>query len=68
MTSREPANETPYRLIEHLEFGANVIGQSFTNLYRCWIGDDVRIGPVRRDPKGAVIDDGCKIQATRSYA
>jgi UDP-2-acetamido-3-amino-2,3-dideoxy-glucuronate N-acetyltransferase len=62
-SSREPANDAPYRLMERVEFGANVIVQSFANLYRCRIGDDTRIGPFVEIQRGAVIGDRCKIQS-----
>ena len=34
-----PVNEAPYRLIDHIAFGENVVVHPFTNLYGCTIGD-----------------------------
>ena len=43
--SHGPANDAPYRLIDDVAFGENVVVYSFTNLYGCTIGDNSRIGP-----------------------
>ncbi len=59
----EPANDAPYRLIENVRFGSNVIVNSFCNLYGCSIGDGTRIGPFVEIQRGAVIGDRCKIQS-----
>jgi acetyltransferase-like isoleucine patch superfamily enzyme len=59
----EPANDAPYRLISHVEFGANVFVHSFTNLYGCRIGDDTRIGPFVEIQHGAIIGSRCKLQS-----
>jgi acetyltransferase-like isoleucine patch superfamily enzyme len=59
----EPANDAPYRLIADVEFGANVVVRSFTNLYGCRIGDDTQIGPFVEIQRGAVIGSRCKIQS-----
>ena len=58
-----PVNEAPYRLIESVRFGENVIVYSFTNLYGCRIGDNTRIGPFVEIQRGAVIGSNCKIQS-----
>lgn len=58
-----PANDAPYRLINDVEFGENVIVHSFTNLYGCKIGDNTRIGPFVEIQRGAVIGANCKIQS-----
>ena len=58
-----PANDEPYRLITDVEFGENVVVQSFTNLYGCRIGDNTRIGPFVEVQRGAVIGRNCKIQS-----
>jgi acetyltransferase-like isoleucine patch superfamily enzyme len=58
-----PANDAPYRLIDSVEFGANVVVQPFTNLYGCRIGDNTRIGPFVEIQRGAVIGAKCKIQS-----
>ena len=59
----EPANDAPYRLIADVQFGANVLVRSFTNLYGCRIGDDTQIGPFVEIQRGAVIGSRCKIQS-----
>ena len=59
----EPANEAPYRLINDVDFGENVVVFSFTNLYGCSIGDDTRIGPFVEIQRGARIGARCKIQS-----
>ena len=58
-----PANDAPYRLIDGVEFGENVLVYPFTNLYGCRIGDDTRIGPYVEIQRGAVIGARCKIQS-----
>jgi UDP-2-acetamido-3-amino-2,3-dideoxy-glucuronate N-acetyltransferase len=61
--SQGPANDAPYRLIEDVTFGENVVVYSFTNLYGCHIGDGTRIGPFVEIQKGARIGANCKIQS-----
>jgi UDP-2-acetamido-3-amino-2,3-dideoxy-glucuronate N-acetyltransferase len=58
-----PANEAPYRLIDDVEFGENVVVYPFTNLYGCRIGDNTRIGPFVEIQRGAVVGRDCKIQS-----
>ena len=58
-----PANDAPYRLIDNVEFGENVVVSSFTNLYGCTIGDETLIGPYVEIQRGAVIGARCKIQS-----
>jgi UDP-2-acetamido-3-amino-2,3-dideoxy-glucuronate N-acetyltransferase len=58
-----PANDAPYRLINDVEFGENVVVQSFANLYGCKIGDNTRVGPFVEIQRGAVIGANCKIQS-----
>jgi UDP-2-acetamido-3-amino-2,3-dideoxy-glucuronate N-acetyltransferase len=58
-----PANDAPYRLIEDVTFGEDVVVYSFTNLYGCHIGDHTRIGPFVEIQKGARIGARCKIQS-----
>lgn len=62
MSSR-PINDAPYRLINDVELGENVVVQAFTNLYGCKIGDNTRIGPFVEIQRGAVIGANCKIQS-----
>jgi UDP-2-acetamido-3-amino-2,3-dideoxy-glucuronate N-acetyltransferase len=59
----EPANNAPYRLIDDVEFGDNVIVSPFTNLYGCRIGDETRIGPFVEIQRDAVIGARCKVQS-----
>jgi len=63
VSSSDPANDAPYRLIDDVEFGRNVTVSSFTNLYGCRIGDDTRIGPFVEVQRGATIGARCKIQS-----
>jgi UDP-2-acetamido-3-amino-2,3-dideoxy-glucuronate N-acetyltransferase len=63
MTTSNPANDAPYRLISGVEFGTNVIVRSFTNLYGCRIGDETQIGPFVEIQAGAVVGRRCKIQS-----
>jgi UDP-2-acetamido-3-amino-2,3-dideoxy-glucuronate N-acetyltransferase len=58
-----PANDAPYRLINDVEFGEDVVVYSFTNLYGCRIGDNARIGPFVEIQRGARIGANCKIQS-----
>lgn len=58
-----PANDAPYRLIEDVEFGENVVVFPFTNLYGCRIGDNTRIGPFVEIQRDVVIGASCKIQS-----
>lgn len=59
----KPANDAPYRLIEDVDFGENVIVSPFTNLYGCRIGAESRIGPYVEIQRDAVIGARCKIQS-----
>jgi acetyltransferase-like isoleucine patch superfamily enzyme len=58
-----PANRAPFRLIDDVAFGENVVVHSFTNLYGCCIGDDTRIGTFVEIQRGAVIGARCKISS-----
>jgi acetyltransferase-like isoleucine patch superfamily enzyme len=58
-----PVNDAPNRLLVDVEFGENVVVQSFTNLYGCRIGDNTRVGPFVEIQRGAVIGADCKIQS-----
>jgi UDP-2-acetamido-3-amino-2,3-dideoxy-glucuronate N-acetyltransferase len=58
-----PANEAPYRLIDDVTFGENVVVYAFSNLYGCRIGDNTRIGPFVEIQGGVVIGANCKIQS-----
>ncbi len=61
--SGAPANEAPYRTIADVEFGADVVVHSFTNLYGCRIGDGTRIGAFVEIQRGAIVGATCKIQS-----
>jgi acetyltransferase-like isoleucine patch superfamily enzyme len=58
-----PVNEAPFRLIDDVRFGENVVVQSFVNLYGCRIGDNSRIGTFVEVQRGATIGANCKIQS-----
>jgi UDP-2-acetamido-3-amino-2,3-dideoxy-glucuronate N-acetyltransferase len=58
-----PANDAPYRLIEDVRFGHDVVVYSFSNLYGCSIGDGTRIGPFVEIQRGVSIGARCKIQS-----
>jgi len=58
-----PANDAPYRLIDDVEFGREVIVRSFTNLYGCLIGDESQIGTFVEIQRGVTIGSRCKIQS-----
>jgi len=58
-----PVNDAPYRLMNDVSFGENVVVYSFTNLYGCTIGDDTRIGTFVEIQRGAVIGARCKVQS-----
>ena len=58
-----PVNDAPFRLIDDVSFGQNVVVYSFTNLYGCEIGDNTRVGPFVEIQRGARIGANCKIQS-----
>jgi acetyltransferase-like isoleucine patch superfamily enzyme len=58
-----PVNDAPYRLIDDVAFGENVVVHSFTNLYGCSIGRGTRVGPFVEIQRGAVVGERCKIQS-----
>lgn len=58
-----PANDAPYRLIDDVEFGENVVVHPFSNLYGCSIGDGTQIGPFVEIQRGVSIGARCKIQS-----
>lgn len=59
----EPANAAPYRLIDDVVFGQNVVVGSFTNLYGCELGDDTRVGPFVEIQHGVRVGARCKVQS-----
>ena len=58
-----PGNEAPYRLIDDVWFGDNVVVQSFCNLYGCRIGDNSRVGPFVEIQRGVTVGANCKLQS-----
>jgi UDP-2-acetamido-3-amino-2,3-dideoxy-glucuronate N-acetyltransferase len=63
VTCPGPANEAPYRLIDDVAFGDDVVVHSFVNLYGCRIGAGTRIGTFVEVQRGAEIGARCKIQS-----
>jgi len=61
--SHGPANDAPYRLIDDVAFGENVVVYSFTNLYGCTIGDNSQIGPFVEIQRGVRVGANCKIES-----
>lgn len=58
-----PVNEAPYRLLDQVDFGADVVVHSFANLYGCRVGAGTRIGTFVEVQRGAEIGAACKIQS-----
>ena len=58
-----PCNDAPYRLIDDVVFGDNVVVAPFTNLYGCTIGAGTRVGPFVEIQRGAVVGTNCKLQS-----
>jgi UDP-2-acetamido-3-amino-2,3-dideoxy-glucuronate N-acetyltransferase len=58
-----PVNDAPYRLMNDVSFGADVVVHAFTNLYGCRIGDGTRVGTFVEVQRGAEIGANCKIQS-----
>lgn len=58
-----PANDAPYRLINDVEFGEDVVVLPFTSLYGCRIGSGTRVGPFVEIQRGAIVGENCKIQS-----
>ena len=58
-----PVNDMPFRSIDDVEFGENVVVYSFTNLYGCRIGAGTRVGTFVEIGRGGVIGERCKIQS-----
>ena len=63
MAPDAPVNDAPYRLINDVSFGEDVVVHSFANLYGCSIGDGTRIGPYVEVQRGVSIGARCKIQS-----
>jgi acetyltransferase-like isoleucine patch superfamily enzyme len=58
-----PANDAPYRLIDDVSFGDEVVVHAFSNLYGCRIGSRTRVGTFVEVQRGVVIGADCKIQS-----
>jgi UDP-2-acetamido-3-amino-2,3-dideoxy-glucuronate N-acetyltransferase len=58
-----PVNEAPYRELDDVELGEDVVVYSHTNLYGCRIGPRTRIGTFVEIQRGAVVGAACKIQS-----
>jgi UDP-2-acetamido-3-amino-2,3-dideoxy-glucuronate N-acetyltransferase len=58
-----PSNDAPFRLIDGVTFGEDVVVHSFTNLYGCSIGDETRIGPFVEIQRGVTVGARCKISS-----
>jgi acetyltransferase-like isoleucine patch superfamily enzyme len=63
ITQEAPVNDAPYRLIDGVSFGTDVVVQSFVNLYGCRIGAGSRIGPFVEIQSDARVGERCKIQS-----
>jgi UDP-2-acetamido-3-amino-2,3-dideoxy-glucuronate N-acetyltransferase len=59
----KPSNDAPYRILDEVALGENVVVYSFTNLYGCEIGDNTSIGPFVEIQRGVRIGANCKIQS-----
>ena len=58
-----PTNTAPWRRINDVVFGKDVVVQSFVNLYGCRIGDESRIGPFVEIQRGVSIGRRCKLSS-----
>jgi UDP-2-acetamido-3-amino-2,3-dideoxy-glucuronate N-acetyltransferase len=62
-TLSAPANDAPFRLINDVAFGDDVVVHPFTNLYGCRIGSGTRIGTFVEVQRGAEVGSNCKLQS-----
>ncbi len=60
---RKPARQPLQLIAPDVKLGKGVRIYSFTNLYGCQIGDDVKIGTFVEIQKGATIGNRCKISS-----
>jgi acetyltransferase-like isoleucine patch superfamily enzyme len=58
-----PSNDAPYRLINDVEFGRDVVVHAFANLYGCSLGDGTRVGTFVEIQRGVRVGARCKIQS-----
>lgn len=59
----KPVNQVPYRMLNDVAFGEDVVVHAFTNLYGCRIGARTRIGTFVEIQAGVGIGAACKIQS-----
>lgn len=55
--------ESPYQILNNVQFGNNVKKYHFVNIYGCKIGDNVKIGSFCEIRKDVIIGNNVKIQA-----
>ncbi len=58
-----PTNEAPYRELDDVFLGEDVVIHSFANLYGCQIGSRTRVGAFVEIQRGVVVGSACKIQS-----
>ena len=58
-----PVNDAPCRVIDEVDFGADVVVGPFTNLYGSRSRDQTRIGPFVEIHRDDMIGVRCKIQS-----
>lgn len=58
-----PVNDAPFRLLDGVRFGDDVVVRAFTNLYGCRIGTGTHIGTFVEIQRGASVGRNCKIQS-----
>ena len=63
-----PTNSAPHRLLREVKFGADVVVQSFVNLYECSIGDEHESGRSSRSSPTSRSDGGARSRVIRSSA
>ena len=58
-----PSNAAPYRVLNDVDLGEDVVIFSFVNLYGCRIGDRSRVGTFVEIQRGVEIGRDCKVQS-----
>jgi UDP-2-acetamido-3-amino-2,3-dideoxy-glucuronate N-acetyltransferase len=66
--SRGPSNAAPFRQLDDVTFGDDVVVHSFTNMYGCRIGTHSRVGTFVEIQRGAEVGANCKTRAIPSFA
>jgi acetyltransferase-like isoleucine patch superfamily enzyme len=61
--ARGPSNSAPFRRLDEVTLGDDVVIHSFTNLYGCRIGPHSRVGTFVEIQRGAEVGANCKIQS-----